>query len=171
MENKKLNLEYIKKLSDSTEEWEIKEIQGMELKVKSVFSTTGINNLFKTLGTIISETQSNSKLKEILDDEKILHVIMFLMVKEFTDLGQEIGNTTEEIVKTLYQLENSGLLVEIINSLPVNEVNKVFQMAFQILQNAEEVLKLERDSKLRVLAKNPTEDFGLDYSGLKEFMQ
>ena len=67
MENKKLNLEYIKKLSDSTEEWEIKEIQGMELKVKSVFSTTGINNLFKTLGTIISETQSNSKLKEILE--------------------------------------------------------------------------------------------------------
>ena len=171
MENKKLNLEYIKKLSDSTEEWEIKEIQGMELKVKSVFSTTGINNLFKTLGTIISETQSNSKLKEILDDEKILHIIMFLIVKEFTDLGQEIGNTTEEIIKTLYQLENSGLLVEIINSLPVNEVNKVFQMAFQILQNTEEVLKLERDSKLKVLAKNPTEDFGLDYSGLKELMQ
>lgn len=120
------------------EEWDI-EIQN-EFGVAGIAKVT--ENLAKTLEQLGSKT---------LSMEILAPYFYILLIKEFTDLGEEIPDDLGGQTSVVQKLIELGLFVHIIEALPKEEVMKVVEniekTTKSLNENVDEYVKLKGDHK------------------------
>ena len=108
---------------------EVKELQltdGVTIKYCPRFANSKVGELVKDLLLLVKEYEEGLKDKLPVLDSQLNHIINFLTVKHFTELKEELKDTSyEEQLKLMYDLMNTGWFGEILLAFEDGELEKV----------------------------------------------
>lgn len=108
---------------------EIKELNltdDITIKYHPRFSNSKVGELVKDLLLLVKEYEEGLKDKLPVLDSQLNHIINFLTVKHFTELKEELKDTSyEEQLKLMYDLMNTGWFGEILLAFEDGELEKV----------------------------------------------
>jgi hypothetical protein len=94
------------------EEWEV--------NIRNEFDSVGISKVTQNMVKTIHTLRNISYSSDILSPYVYIYII-----KEFTDLGEEIPSDIDSVTKVIRMLIEEDLFIPIIENLPKSEVEKV----------------------------------------------
>lgn len=118
------------------------EVNGKDEVVKfyPYFKDSKINELIKEL----SEFYANTKTEKIfIKDEEFPDIVMFFIIRHFTDLEFEKNTKADVLYKQFNVVKNARLFKLLAEAIPRESVTNVFNKANELMEQAEVLLKTQ----------------------------
>lgn len=143
--SEKLTLQNITEVYESTRKYQHATLKdGAEIRYFNKFSNSKIKKLMEELHDTIKEDEQQP-IKYFTSDGRFYDFIYFLIIKHFTDFGQEFPDGYEESIRVFSMLVELELFTEILeNVLPINEVGRVLEEIVHRAQLVEQFAKLDK---------------------------
>lgn len=143
MDNKKLNLEELIKVDKQLDM--VKEINVMDgkyiLNVRPNISFDDIQKIIEMVGEFLKDKE----IKEIIGDEPVIKYITCFVVKNQTDLFENLKgiNTNKELLNVFNILVKTGCVNDVLNSLEKECLIKLYNSFDEILNAANQIKKVD----------------------------
>lgn len=139
VENKNLvNMEEVLKLAEQYKDTEVITLSdGFEVEFNPLFASDRIDKLIETSGQILnSKEKEGQPFIELIksSDEKFMIFLHFLIVREFTHLGEQMKDTSPSKLFPYFEaLITTGYLTELVEeAFAYEEVQKVIKRVAEI---------------------------------------
>lgn len=98
--------------------------------VQQKFKPTSIQQLINDYQEILKQLEDYKDVAK-----SFIYVFYMLLLKHFTSIGGKIPNDVEKMTALCEKLIDLGILEELLNALPQEEVNKVNEMIHKLNKN------------------------------------
>lgn len=149
---KKLSLKVLEKNYNEINTYSthvIDEKQNITIKYYRIFDNAKIELLIKE-ASVNLEYDTQNKIGFFKEDERMIQYLLFLTIRYFTELYNEIPATLEEQLPIFNQLISTGVFEEIINNaFDPNETGRVIERFTSFISLVSQVAELESETRLR----------------------
>ena len=106
---------------------------GSYCEVYTKFKPTSIQQLIIDYQEILEQLQKKTDNKEVAKD--VTFVFYMLLLKHFSSLGNKIPMDVEKIIVLCEKLIDLGILEELLNAFPQEELGKINEMMYKVSMN------------------------------------